>query len=103
MSNAVLSPGGISGRYMNHKSQLMTLRVTRQAQDFVTSGDQQLCDVTLLDASVELVGEPGIGNFGDTLTSAYKATVNQLHAVNNEGVTSTVYGVTGENRILASF
>lgn len=103
MSNAVLGPTGVAGRYQTHRSQLMTLWVTRQGQEFVTSGDLQLCDVELINATVSLVGEPGIGNVG-TVTgpiTPHKTTFNQINAVNNAGVTSTVYGITGENRVLS--
>ena len=102
MSNAVLGPAGVAGRYQTHRSQLMTLWVTRQGQQFVTSGDLQLCDVELINASVELVGEPGIGNVGITsgATTPHNGTVNLLHAVNDAGVVSTVYGISSENRVL---
>lgn len=98
MSNAVLGPSGVAGRYHTHRSQLMTLIVTRQGQEFVTSGDLQLCDVELVNASVELVGEPGLGNNG-VIGSTHKSTMNTLHAVNEQGTTSTVYGLVAENRI----
>ena len=81
----------------------MTLWITRQGQQFVTSGGQQLCDVELVNATVQMVGEPGIGNFGNVSgpTTPHNTTMNKLHAVNEAGVTSTVYGITGENRILS--
>jgi len=81
----------------------MTLWVTRQGQDFVTSGDLQLCDVELLNASVELVGEPGQGNAGKTAgqNNNHNTTINFLNAVNDASAESTVYGVTGGNRVLA--
>ena len=102
MSNPVLSPAGVLQRYQTHRSKLMTLWVTRQGQQFVTSGDLQLADVELVSASVELVGEPGIGNVGNTssATTPHRTTFNQLHAVNDAGVTSTVYGITTENRVV---
>lgn len=103
MSNAILGPAGVAGRYQTHRSQLMTLWVTRQGQEFVTSGGQQLCDVELLSSTVSLVGEPGVGNVG-TVTgpiTPHKTTFNQINTVNDAGVTSTVYGITGENRVLA--
>ncbi len=102
MSNAILGPSGVAGRYQTHRSQLMTLWVTRQGQSFVTSGDLQLCDVELINASVHLVGEPGIGNVGITSgpTTPHKTTVNLLHSVNDAGTSSTVYGVSSENRVL---
>ena len=103
MSNPVLGPAGIVGRYRTHRKQLMTLYVTRQGQDFVTSGDLQLCDVKLINASVELVGEPGIGNFGNSSgpTTPHNSTVNKLHAINDAGTTSTVYGIASENRVIS--
>lgn len=102
MSNPVLSPAGVTERFKTHRSQLMTLWVTRQGQEFVTSGDLQLCDVELVNASVELVGEPGIGHVGNIAgeTTSHKTTFNQLHTVNNAGTKSTVYNIEGENRIL---
>lgn len=103
MSNAVLTPSAIQHRYKTYNTQLMTLWVTRQGQEFVTSGDLQLCDVELMNSTVALVGEPGIGNVG-SVTGAitpHKATYNQIHAINDAGVTSTVYGITGENRVLS--
>ena len=102
MSNAILGPMGVAERYQTHRSQLMTLWVTRQDQSFVTSGDLQLCDVELINASVELVGEPGIGNVGIAtgLADPHKNTMNVLHAVNDAGTTSTVYGISSENRII---
>jgi len=102
MSNPILGPMGVANRYKTHRSQIMTLWVTRQGQNFVTSGDLQLCDAELIQAHVELVGEPGIGNFGVVAgpSATHKGTINKLHGVNDAGVTSTVYGVTGENRVL---
>ena len=40
----------------------MTLWVTRQNQDFITTDDYQLCDVTLLSARAQLAGEISPGN-----------------------------------------
>jgi len=102
MSNPVLNPSAVADRYKTHRSQIMTLWVTRQGQNFVTSGDLQLCDVELIQGHVELVGEPAIGNFGNTSgpTDPHKSTINKLHAVNNAGTTSIVYGIEGENRVL---
>ena len=99
MSNAVLDPVGVSQRYETHRSKIMNLWVTRQGQQFVTSGDLQLCDVELINASVQLVGEPGIGNFGGS-SAPHRSTFNEIHAVNNAGQTSIVYGIESENRIL---
>ena len=103
MSNPLLNPSGIIGRYQTHRSQIMTLFVTRQGQDFVTSGDLQLCDVELLSATVELVGEPGIGNVGIVTgaTTPHNGTVNLLHAINDAGTESTVYGHSLENRVIS--
>lgn len=102
MSNPVLTPGGVAQRYQTHQSKLMTLWVTRQGQQFVTSGDLQLSDVELVSAAVELVGEPGIGNFGTVPSDAapHRSTFNKLHSVNNAGATSTVYGISSGNRVL---
>jgi len=102
MSNAVLNPMGVAQRYQTHRSKLMTLWVTRQGQEFVTSGDLQFSDVELVNASVELVGEPGIGNVGHvaSATTPHRATMNLLHAVNEVGVTSKVNGIEGGNRVL---
>lgn len=102
MSNPVLSPEGVTQRYQTHQSKLMTLWVTQQGQQFVTSGDLQLCDIELVSASVELVGEPGIGNIGNvsSATKPHRVTLNQLHAVNGAGATSIVNRITGGNRIL---
>lgn len=109
MSNAVLGPAGVAGRYRTHRSQIMTLWVTRQGQSFVTSGDLQLCDIELINASVELVGEPGKGNVGSVsgygsagaAVEPFNGTMNLLHAVNDAGATSIVYNIEGENRILS--
>lgn len=100
MSNAILGPSGVAGRYQTHRSQLMTLWVTKQGQQFVTSGDLQLCDIELINASVELVGEPGLGNNGyiTGATAPHKTSVNRL-TINEQGTTSTVYGIEGENRV----
>ena len=102
MSNAILGPQGVAERYQTHRSQIMTLWVTRQDQNFVASSDLQLCDVELINASVELVGEPGIGNIGivtDAITP-HRNTMNLLHGINDAGIKSTVYGIPIENRIL---
>lgn len=113
MSNPVLGPEGVVQRYQTHRTQLMTLYVTRQRQVFETSADLQLSDIELINASVELVGEPGIGNTGvvsggyDVAGASakednrmYNSTFNMLHAVNDAGTTSTVYNEALENRIL---
>ena len=102
MSNPILGPMGVAERYQTHRSQLMTLWVTRQDQSFVASSDLQLCDVELINASVELVGEPGIGNVGIVTgpTTPHNNTMNLLHAVNDAGTNSTVYGISSGNRII---
>lgn len=112
MSHATLGPTGITGRTESHRSQLMTLWVTRQDQEFVTTNDLQLCDVELVNASVELVGEPGYGDVGlintgydpagttDALKyKGYKSSMNLLHGVNNSGAVSNVYGYDQPNKI----
>lgn len=112
MSNAVLGPEGVVQRYQTHRSQLLTLWVTRQGEEFVLGNDLQLCDIELISSSVELMGEPGTGNTGyvndgyalvpstdaESL-NGYMNSINTL-AVNNAGVTSTVYNRALENRIL---
>jgi hypothetical protein len=98
MSHQVLGPNGLLGRTETHRSQLMTLWVTRQNQEFITSGDLQLSDVELINATVELVGEPGVGNVGNTST-LHKSTINSLNAINDVGQTSSVYGVDLPNLI----
>ena len=49
----------VAQRYETKLSNLMTLRVTRQGQTFRIGKDQQHVDLKLIQASVELVGEPG--------------------------------------------
>jgi hypothetical protein len=107
MSNAVLGGVGVAARYETHRSQLMTLYVTRQGQQFNTGGDLQLCDISLISASVELVGEPGTGNHGIVSgiegggagETTYNNTINAL-PINDAGITSVVFGIAGENRVL---
>ena len=91
MSHSVLGPNGLAGRTQTHRSQLMTLWVTRQNQEFIISGDLQLADVDLINATVELVGEPGIGNVGNTSVE-HKSTINSLNGINDVGQKSIVYG-----------
>ena len=98
MSHATLGPEGLLGRTQTHRSQIMTLWVTRQGQEFITSNDLQLSDVELISATCELVGEPGLGYVGE-IVDTFNATINSIHAVNNVGVTSTVYNTVSENRI----
>jgi len=87
MSHAVLDPTGVAQRYETHRSQLMTLWVTRQDQKFTTSGDLQLCDVELINAHVELVGEPGQGyngyESGITNTVGFKSSLNAFTLQDN--------------------
>ena len=98
MSHSVLSPNGLSGRTQTHRSQLMTLWVTKQNQEFITSGDMQLADVDLINATVELVGDPGVGNVGDTATK-HKSSMNKLNAVNEVSTNSQCYGLLLPNHI----
>lgn len=112
MSHATLGPTGITGRTETHRGQLMTLWVTKQDQEFVTTNDLQLCDVELVNASVELVGEPGFGNTGlvntgfvqatPTASQAYNGSINYLYAVNQPGPggVSNVFGYNQTNRVL---
>ena len=116
MAHYTQTSDSIMRRYETHHEKVLTLVVTRQNQKFVPSSDLSLVDLELIRTSVEMVGEPGAGNSGvvyggfsssvDQATSydRYKCmnnTVNALHAVNDAGVTSTVYGIPGENRILS--
>jgi hypothetical protein len=83
----------------------MTLWVTKQNQEFITTSDLELADIELVNATVELVGEPGNGNYGDTsgngsyaTTSTHKTTIN-TKGVNDVGQTSTVFGLEAPNLI----
>lgn len=98
MSHTVLGPNGLIGRTQTHRSQLMTLWVTRQNQEFITTGDMQLADIDLVNATVELVGEPGDGNVGVT-TTEHKTSMNSANAINDVGATSSVYGLDLPNLI----
>jgi hypothetical protein len=102
MAHPILNGSSIAQRYETRRPQYMTLLVTRQHQSFSTIASQQLCDIELINASVQLVGEPGIGNVGvlNSSTTPHKSTMNSLHAVNDAGTTSTVYGLSAENRII---
>lgn len=53
----------LDSRVQNKRTQLMTLWVTRQNQEFVTTNDTSLCDVKLLSAIVNLTGERPSGNY----------------------------------------
>ena len=98
MAHVTLGPNGLTGRTFTHRQKTMTLWVTRQSQDFVNSGDLQLADLELINASVELVGEPGLSNNGN-ISVQHQATFNSLHAVNEQGVTSIVRNIQSQNRI----
>lgn len=98
MSHSVLGPNGLEGRTQTHRSQLMTLWVTKQNQEFITSGDLQLADIDLINATVQLVGDPGVGNVGNTATT-HKSQMNELNAINEVGTTSSVYGLESPNLI----
>lgn len=63
--NATLPPDTLAARYQSTNSRIMTLWVTRQNETFITNASQtELCDLHLISASCELVGDPGIGNRG---------------------------------------
>ena len=107
MSHPVLGPQALQGRTQNHTSQLMTLWVTRQDQEFIVTNDLEFCDVELINATCELVGEPGTGFNGSTVSSDtpatttqnfHQTTINKL-LVNEQGTKHTVLGRTEENRI----
>lgn len=120
MANPVLGPIGLQGRTETHRKELMTLYVTRQNQEFVTSRYMQLCDVELINASVQLVGEPGLSGSGYAVGAAYinydtgpaadellkekfmfhNTTINLLNPTNGQGVTSNVYGSEQPNRMV---
>ena len=63
-------------RTQTRRSQLMTLWVTRQGQEFITTNDLSLCDVELINATCELVGEPNTGNKGNI--GSYRVSTNLL-------------------------
>ena len=112
MSHATLGPTGITGRTESHRGQLMTLWVTQQDQSFITTNDLQLCDVELVNATVELVGEPGLGNTGFVGTgyvaapdeiATYNGSLNHLYQVNSSDPIngfSNVYGYNQTNKTL---
>jgi hypothetical protein len=97
MSHSTLGPDGITGRTQTHRSQIMTLWVTRQDQEFITTNDLQLSDVELINATTELVGEPGTGYVGNIQTE-FNSTINTI-PVNDSGVFSSVKDIESENRI----
>ena len=115
MAHYTQSSDAIMRRYETHHKQLLTLVITRQDQTFVPSSDISLVDLELIRTSVELVGEPGYGNTGvvnggfsnitggtaPVLFRTTNNTMNQLHAVNEAGQTSTVNNITTENRIVS--
>ena len=114
MTSRVVPHDDIYKRYETHHSKTLTLYVTRQNQEFVIAHDITLADIKLIRSSVELVGEPGWGEGGqtgrghspsaayDTAGSdapskepSYCSTINQLYT----GGSSTVYGITATNHI----
>lgn len=126
MVNPVLGPIGLQGRTETHRSQLMTLYVTRQNQEFVTSRYTQLCDVELVNATVQLVGEPGLNGtgiipagfnllddkdkvgLGKPNVPGYRNSINLFGSINGvanttstnvANITSEVYGIRLPNRI----
>lgn len=106
-------------RYETHHERLMTLYVTRQNQEFIVSGDQELVDIEIIRSSIELVGEPGYasasgsnagtGHTHGAYDSAaatsksqnpnYMSTMNTLYAMNTTN-SSKVYGSTLPNAVV---
>lgn len=89
---------GIASRTETHRTQLMTMWVTRQDQEFVFGNDNQIADIELVATTCELVGEPGNGG-GGAATDTWRNTINTL-AVNDVGVQSLVNGNYRDNRML---
>lgn len=117
MANPVLGPIGLQGRTETHRKELMTLYVTRQEERFITSRYMQLCDIELINAEVQLVGEPGLSGSGFPVGAAYtstatpttltkgefmfhNSTINVVEAINGQGIESTVMGQMLPNRIV---
>ena len=88
MSHTTLSGSGLMERTQTRRSQLMTLWVTRQGQEFITTNDLSLCDVELINATCELVGEPGSGNNGNIGT--YRVGTNLID-INSPSLPLTEY------------
>lgn len=86
MAQSNLTGPSIINRYETYTSKIMTLYITRQNQEFVTQGDDRFCDMELIYANVNLVGEPGLGNVGSITADGeggWRNTINSLHAVND--------------------
>lgn len=65
MSHAVLPSGSqIGQRYETHREKPLQFYVTRQNQEFNVNLNLTFCDVELTRASVQLVGDPGLSNWG---------------------------------------
>jgi hypothetical protein len=92
MSHRTLEGSGLMDRTQTRRSQLMTLWVTHQGQEFITTNDLSLCDIELVGATCELVGEPEDGNITGRTT-------HNEHAPNLAGTTSTVFGTTVSNTL----
>lgn len=120
MTTRFVPAGEIQSRYETHRPKVLTLHITKQAQFFDISNDQQLSDIELLRSSVELVGEPGrtlagnpiqtpsghvSGAYSPSLFPAttadpnYMSTINSLYDINKTG-SSTVFGTTVKNAIV---
>ena len=113
MSGNLLSGSSTALRYESRRPQLMTFVVTRQAQNFRFGASQDFCDIQLMRASVQLMGDPPIedkgGLFGangltyngvDVTQYGYTHdSVNLISPVNHGGATSTVKNITGPNEI----
>jgi hypothetical protein len=98
MSHTTLSGSGLMERTQTRRSQLMTLWVTRQGQEFITTNDLSLCDVELITATCELVGEPQTGNIGTGTSSSNRIFTNKL-LHNLPGEVSKVYDQDIDNSI----
>jgi len=113
MAHFTQDSSAIIRRYETHHHKMMTLVVTRQNQKFTPTSDLSLVDLELVNATVELVGEPGIGGVGivgggydgqntsnEEKFAMYNNSLNLIHAVNNEGQTSKVLNNTQPNKIV---
>jgi hypothetical protein len=90
MSHPTLHGNEIMTRTATRRSEIMTLYVTRQNQEFIPRGDMLLCDIELINATCDLVGEP---------PSAYKTTDHSIESFNNNTINSqgTVSTVLSKN------
>lgn len=114
MSSMNLMTGNSTAlRYESRRPQIMTMVVTRQKQSFQFDSSQDLADIELMRASVQLMGDPpnnnqgGLyGNNGEAYngvgleTYAYgfdRVNINSI--INAPGITSKVYNIAGENAV----